>query len=294
MSAQPTLPSWLNMGDATPAKTLGDALPGYDRAQSLSPLQRVQYLRTAGLAESHGAGLPVDQIWRIFLRGNGPSTIVIDAAGLDPESLGASAVLDGAPWLVVEGVMIALGLRDSGTIELRLTEDQAGHEAAFLNTVDSFRSLARISTPGRSLEVKRVSQPTCWGDRQPAPETQLVHDPETWCRIALSFAGEQATGASLITLRQGLKQRGLDQLEHDATLRAQVDGWGGGREVHEGDAVLAFDGGMGGFLPLSAANVACDPVSFASVGIIPAPSSLMVMSHKHVLPKPSAAQGPQP
>ena len=278
MSAQPTLPSWLNMGDATPAQTLGDALPGFDWAQTLSPLQRVQHLQTAALAESHGSGQPIDYIWRTFLRGNGPSTVVIDATVLDPESLGAPAVLDGAPWLVAEGVMIALGLRNSGTIELRLPEDQAGHEAAFLNSVDSIRSLARISAPGRSLEIKRVSRPTCWGDRLPDPETRLVHDPETWCRIALSFAGEPETGASLITLRQGLKQRGLVQMAHDATLRAQIDGWGGGVDVQDGDAVLAFDGGMGGFLPLSVANVACDPVSFASVGIIPAPSSLMVMA----------------
>lgn len=278
MSAQPTLPAWLTMGDATPAKTIGDAVPGLERAQTLSPLQRVQYLRTAALSESHGAGVPIDQIWRMFLRGNGPSTIIIDATGLDPESLGSSTVLDGAPWLVAEGVMIALGLRDSGTIELRLTEDQAGDEATFLNTVDSIRSLAQISVPGRSLEVKRASQPTCWGDRQPAPETQLVHDPETWCRIALSFAGEQATGASLITLRQGLKQRGLVQMPHDTTLKVQVDNWGGSNAAKESDPVLAFDGGMGGFLPLSSANVACDPVSLASVGIIPAPSSLMVMA----------------
>ena len=227
MSAQPTLPSWLTMGDTAPASTLGRAVPGLDKAQALSPMQRVQHLRTAGLAESHGAGHPIDHIWRTFLQGNGPSTIVIDATGLDPDSLVASSVLDGAPWLVAEGVMIALGLRDSGTIELRLTEDQAGHEAAFLNTVDSIRSLAGISVPGRTLEVKRASQPTCWGDRQPDPETQLVHDPETWCRIALSFAGEQAGHASLITLRQGLTQRGLAQMAHDTSLRAQVDGWRG-------------------------------------------------------------------
>ena len=209
MKAQPTLPSWLNMGDAAPAETLGRAVPGFDRALSLSPLQRVQHLRTAGLTEAHGAGRPVDHIWRMFLQGSGPSTVVIDATALDPESLMASAILDGAPWLVAEGVMIAMGLRDSGTIELRLADDQAGHEGAFLNTVDSIRSLAHVSVPGRSVEVKRSSQPTCWGDRQTALETQLVHDSETWCRIALCFAGEQATGASLISLRQGLTQRGL-------------------------------------------------------------------------------------
>ncbi len=44
------------------------------------------------------------------------------------------------------------------------------------------------------------------------------------------------------------------------------------------DAVLVFDDGLGGFLPLSAADLSCDPLSFAAAGIIPAPSSLMVMA----------------
>ena len=43
------------------------------------------------------------------------------------------------------------------------------------------------------------------------------------------------------------------------------------------DAVLVFDDGLGGFLPLSKADLASDPLSLASAGIIPAPSTLMVM-----------------
>jgi len=35
------------------------------------------------------------------------------------------------------------------------------------------------------------------------------------------------------------------------------------------DAVLVFDDGLGGFLPLSEAGLSCDPLSFASAGIIP-------------------------
>ena len=42
--------------------------------------------------------------------------------------------------------------------------------------------------------------------------------------------------------------------------------------------MLVFDDGLGGFLPLSQADLSCNPLSFASAGIIPAPSSLMVMA----------------
>ena len=42
--------------------------------------------------------------------------------------------------------------------------------------------------------------------------------------------------------------------------------------------MLVFDDGLGGFLPLSQADLACDPLAFAAAGIIPAPSSLMVLA----------------
>ncbi len=34
------------------------------------------------------------------------------------------------------------------------------------------------------------------------------------------------------------------------------------------EAVLVFDDGLGGFLPLSEADLSCDPLSLASAGII--------------------------
>ncbi len=84
--------------------------------------------------------------------------------------------------------------------------------------------------------------------------------------------------ASLLTLRRGMKQRGLVELARSGNLRRQIDDWGGGVEVQGQDAVLVFDDGLGGFLPLSEADLSCEPLSFASAGIIPAPSSLMVMA----------------
>ena len=75
-----------------------------------------------------------------------------------------------------------------------------------------------------------------------------------------------------------MKQRGLVELARSGNLRRQIDDWGGGVEVEGQDAVLVFDDGLGGFLPLSEADLSCEPLSFASAGIIPAPSSLMVMA----------------
>ncbi len=116
------------------------------------------------------------------------------------------------------------------------------------------------------------------GGRDSTDGSRLIHTPETWCRIALLFAGASDLDASLLTLRRGMKQRGLVELARSGNLRRQIDDWGGGVEVEGQDAVLVFDDGLGGFLPLSEADLSCEPLSFASAGIIPAPSSLMVMA----------------
>ena len=186
-------------------------------------LQRVQ---ASGLAECGGAGEPIYLAWRQFLRGRGPSVLVIDATGFDARASGAAAVLDERPWLLAEGVLIAAGLRDSRKVELRLPAELTGHEAALLNTADAIQSLKQASVPHIQLEVQRNSRPSCWGEGQAGDGSRLVHTPETWCRIALLFAGASDLDGSLLTLRRGMKQRGLVELARSGNLRRQIDGLG--------------------------------------------------------------------
>ena len=284
MSELQILPAWLDAdaaalaGAVPPKPTLSAALPGLAQAQAMTPLQRLQRLQESNLAECGGAGEPIHLAWRQFLRGHGPSVLVIDATGFDVRARGAAAVLNGAPWLLAEGALIAAGLRDSRKVELRLPAELTGSEAALLNTADAIISLKRVSAPRIQVEVQRTSRASFWGEGRPTDGSRLIHTPETWCRIALLFAGASGLDASLLTLRRGMKQRGLVELARTGNLRRQVDDWGGGVEVQGHDSVLVFDDGLGGFLPLSKADLSCDPLSFASAGIIPAPSSLMVMA----------------
>ena len=100
MSDLQMLPTWLDAGAATlagavpPAQTLAAALPGLAQAQSLTPAQRLQRVQESGLAECGGAGEPIYLAWRQFLRGRGPSVLVIDATDFDTRALGTAAVLD--------------------------------------------------------------------------------------------------------------------------------------------------------------------------------------------------------
>jgi NADPH-dependent glutamate synthase beta subunit-like oxidoreductase/NADH:ubiquinone oxidoreductase subunit F (NADH-binding)/ferredoxin len=278
------LPDWLDAdaaalaGAVPPASTLAAALPGLTRAQGLTPLQRLQQVQRAGLAESGAAGEPIHLAWRRFVRGHGPATLVIDATTFDARALGPGAVLDRAPWLLAEGVLIAAGLRDSLTIEVRLPAELTGHEAALLNAADAMRSMARINVAQRRIDIQRHCKPSCWAEAPADDGSRLVHTPETWCRIALLFAGATDIDASLLTLGRGLTQRGLVEVPRAAHLHRLIADWGGGVEVQGEDPVLVFDDGLGGFLPLSQADLACDPLSFAEAGIAPSPASLMVMA----------------
>ncbi len=276
------LPTWLDTGAAAlagaepPGRTLDAALPGLARAQSLSATQRLRWVQESAVVESGGAGEPIHLAWRRFLRGRGPSTLVIDATGFDERALGSAAILDGSPWLLAEGVLIAAGLRDSLTVELRLPSQLIGRESPLLNAVDAMRSMAQVASPRRQVLVLRDCPPSPLTEE--TDDTRLVHTPETWCRLALSFARESGRGASLLTLRRGMRQRGLVELAHSAPLRRQIEEWGGGVEVDGRDPVLVLDDGLGGFLPLSEADVCSDPLSLSSLGIMPAPTTLMVMA----------------
>ena len=295
------LPDWLDADAATlagalpPAPTLEAALPGLTRAQAISPMQRLALLKHSGLAECGGAGEPVYQAWRQFLRGARPegrdgSMLVIDATDRDPRVRGSAAVLGGAPWRLAEGLLIAMGLRDSSRIELWLPPELNGAEAAFLNTVDGIRTLAQISVPRTEIVVRRDCRPSCWAEpaevEHAAGGARLAHSPETWCRIALLFAGVTEGNGALLTLRRGLRERGLVELKYGGNLQEQIAGWGGdgggdgqgGIEVDGADPVLVFDDGLGGFLPLSAADRDADPLSLADAGVVPAPASLMVLA----------------
>ncbi len=284
MSELQMLPTWLDAGAAAlsgaapPAPTLAAAMPGLAAAQALTPLQRLQRVQQSGLAECAGAAEPVYLAWRRFLRGHGPSVLVIDATGPDAKALGSATVLDRAPWLLAEGLLIAAGLRDSSKAQLRLPPELTGREAAFLNAVDAVRALSQVAVPRRQVEVLRGCQPGFRDERAAADTSRLVHSPETWCRLALLFAGRSGPDASLLTLRRGVRQRGLVEMARSGNLRRQIDDWGGGDVAVGTDSVLVFDDGLGGFLPLSKADLSCEPLSLSSVGITPAPSTLVVMA----------------
>lgn len=284
MSGISMLPSWLDHEAATlagavpPGFTIAGALPAYTKALSMSPLERLQRIQQSGLFECGSSGEPIHLAWRQFIRGHGTSVLVIDATFLDIHSLGTATVLEKASWLLAEGLMIAIGMRNSEKIELLLPAGLNGHESAFLNTVDAIRTLAEIATPGRKIEVLRNSSPGCWSEGHPSDKTRLVHTPETWCRVALLFAGATDINASLLTLRQGFNERGLVELSRAVNLRSQIDIWRGGKDAEGSDTVLVLDDGLGGFLPLSKADLSSDTFSLLSAGIIPSPSSLMLIT----------------
>ena len=286
MSDLQMLPAWLDAGAAAlagavpPAPTFAGALPGLSHALLLNPLQRLQRLQESGLTRCGFSGEPIYLAWRQFLRGHGVSTLVVDATSVDARSRANETVLASAPWLLAEGLLIAAGLRDTRKVELRLPPELTGQEAKFLNALDGIRQKGFAGERRLQVDVIRNSHPSCWSDGHATDSDRLVHTPETWCRIALLFAGQsvEALDAGLLTLRRGLKQRGLIEVKRNDMLRRLIYDWGGGVEVAGRDAVLVVDNGMGGFLPLSEADLSCRPLALAAAGVVPAPVSLMMLA----------------
>lgn len=289
MSDLQILPVWLDTdaaalaGVVTPGPTFAGALPGLAQAQQLNPLQCLQRLQEAGLTRCGYSGEPIYLSWRQFLRGHGAATLVIDATSLDDRARANETVLGSAPWLLAEGLLIAAGLRPGSNvrkIELRLSPELTGREARLLNALDAMR--LKGFTGGRRLQVDvlRNCRPGCWSDGHAGARDRLVHLPETWCRIALLFAGQDPASldAGLLTLRRGMKQRGLIEIKRNDKLRRLIYDWGGGVEVMGRDAIVVFDNGMGGFLPLSEADLSCRPLALAAAGLVPAPVSLMILA----------------
>ena len=265
-----------------PAQTLAAALPGLAQAQSLTPAQRLQRVQASGLAECGGAGEPIYLAWRQFLRGHGPSVLVIDATGFDSPGTRHGRRARWRPWLLAEGVLIAASLRDSRKVELRLPAELTGHEAAFLNTAEAIQRLKQASVPHIQLEVLRNSRPSCWGEGQASDGSRLVHTPETWCRIALLFAGVPDLDASLLTLRRGMKQRGLVELARSGNLRQPDRRLGRRRWCRARTPCSSSTTGWAASCRSPQADLSCEPLSFAAAGIVPAPSSLMVTGRRRV------------
>ena len=283
------LPAWLDAGAAAlagavaPAPTLAGALPGLAQAQQINPLQCLQRLQESGLTRCGFSGEPIYLAWRQFLRGHGASTLVVDAASLDARARANETVLTSAPWRLAEGLLIAAGLRPGNNVckvELRLSPELTGREAQFLNALDAIRQKGFAGGRRLQVEVLRNSRPSCWSDGHATDSDRLVHTPETWCRIALLFAGQsvETLDAGLLTLRRGLRQRGLIEVKRNDKLRRLIYDWGGGVEAMGRDAILVFDNGMGGFLPLSEADLSCRPLALAAAGVVPAPVSLMILA----------------
>ena len=199
MSELRVLPAWLDAGAnalsgaAPPAPTLEGALPGLARAQSLTPLQRLQRLQQSGLAECGGAGEPIHLAWRQFLRGRGPSVLVIDATG----------VRRALPRLGRRPRRRAVAARRGGSDRGRPARQPQGR-AAPAGGADrprggppERRRLHPLARPGRHSppagEGAARLPAELLGEGRPADASRLVHTPETWCRIALLFAGRART-----------------------------------------------------------------------------------------------------
>ncbi len=274
------LPTWLaaaSTAAVAPLTTLAATLPGFTAAQQLSPLQRVQRLQDAGLLDCGGSGNPLAPHWQQIVRSQAAAVqLVIDATDLDPNAGATATLLAQAPWLLLDGLLIAAGLRGSQQVVLWLPPELSGQEIVLLNALDALVRRFGAELPPFQITVQRQPLPNC-ASAEASTATQLVQRVETWCQIALLFATGAVSSCRLLTLRSGGQQPGVVALKLHVSLREQVATWGG-MAAAGADAILQFDAGLGGLLPLTAADIRCEPLHFAEAGIAPAPATITVLA----------------
>ncbi|MBK1641194.1 hypothetical protein CKO12_04755 [Chromatium okenii] len=273
------LPTWLaaaSTAAVAPLTTLAAVLPGFTAAQQLSPLQRVQRVQDAGLLDCGGSGNPLAPHWQQVGRSRAAVQLVIDATDLDPNAGATATLLAQASLLLLDGVLIAAGLRGSEQVVLWLPPALRGQEIVLLNALDALVRRFGAELPPLQITVQRQPLPNC-ASAEASTATQLVQRVETWCQIALLFATGAVSSCRLLTLRSGGQQPGVVALKLHVSLREQLATWGG-MAAAGADAILQFDAGLGGLLPLAAADIRCEPLHFAEAGIAPAPATITVLA----------------
>jgi len=307
----------LNPESITEYKEHG-GLQGLEAALSLSPQEVIDTILASGLRGRGGAGFPTGKKWQLGLNAAGHGKyLVCNADEGDPGAFMDRSLLEGDPFSVIEGMIIAayaIGAQE-GIVYCRAEYPLAVHRIS--TVIEIFQEEGILGRPLNrsgfqlSLRIKEGAGAFVCGEetaliasiegkrgmprpRPPYPTTSgifgkptVINNVETLANVphilregpeALAAIGtENSKGTKVFALSGKINNTGLVEVPMGITLREIIEEIGGG--IPEGKQFKAVQTGgpSGGCIPKSHMDVAIDYESLKSIGAIMGSGGLVVM-----------------
>jgi NADH-quinone oxidoreductase subunit F len=258
------------------------------RALEAAPRAVLECVEASGEQGRGGAGYPTGRKWRACAEAPGPRHVVANGDEGDPGSFIDRVLLEDDPHAVLEGLILcgfAVGAND-GVIYIRAEYPHAqarmqqaiveareagilgasvmgsgfgfearvvagrgsyvcGEETALLNAIEGRRGEVRVRPP-YPAEVGLYGRPTVVNNIE-----TLVNIPWLVREGAATYRGlgtADSPGTKAFCLSRGFARPGIVEAEFGVTLRALVEGYGGGARDPAGLAAVALGGPMGSVL----------------------------------------------
>jgi formate dehydrogenase len=275
-----------------PALDLGepdDTLAAYEARGGLSALRNlpsaetiVEELKASGLSGFGGAGFPTGLKWASLLESPAPRVLAVNADEGEPGTIKDRYILELRPYLMLEGVLIAMralecpegyiylreeyatardrliaaieelraaGLLDGLTLELVVGAGAyiAGEETAMLESMEGRRAMPRLKPPFPT-QVGHLARPTLINNVE-----TLAHVPGIVSNGGAWWAGlgrNGAQGARLWSVSGIVATPGCYEAPNGITLRELIDEHAGGLTDELGAIVPG--GAASGILPPAA------------------------------------------
>jgi formate dehydrogenase beta subunit len=275
-----------------PVLDLGEAdetLADYERRGGLSVLRDlpsaehiVGELKASGLSGFGGAGFPTGLKWESLLRSPGPRVLAVNADEGEPGTIKDRYILELRPYLMLEGVLIAMRALDCPEGYIYLREEYAtarhrveaaleelaqgghldglrlelvvgagayiaGEETAMLESMEGRRAMPRLKPPFPT-EVGHLGRPTLINNVE-----TLAHVPAILANGGAWWAGlgrNGAQGSRLWSVSGTVARPGCYEAPAGITLRELIDEHAGGATDEIGAIVPG--GAASGILPPTA------------------------------------------
>jgi len=272
-------------------------LKGLERARAMTPAAIIDELKRSGLRGRGGAGFPAGIKWETVSQTSGERKYVVcNADEGDSGTFADRMVMEGDPFLLIEGMLIASLATGAATgfIYIRSEYPQAitamrraiatarsagliqdfelqvrvgagayvcGEETALLDSLEGKRGQVRAKPP-LPAHAGLFGAPTLINNvlTLAAAPTILARGAEAYA--ALGFG--RSRGTMPIQLAGDIKHGGIVEVPFGITLGELVDGIGGGTASGRPVRAVQVGGPLGGYVPRSLFDIPFDYESYAA------------------------------